>query len=486
MTRREWNHTVQDLVGDDRHLADGFVPEEEGNGFTNNADALVVTQLLAEQYLNAADAVSTRATEDLPGLLQCDPTAGDEEACVRGFLGRFGKRAYRRPLTPEEESNLMALYVTVRRDGAAVREGVEAILQAMLQSPHFLYRVEVGPLDGWALASRLSYFLWGTMPDDELFAEAEAGRLTTAAEVEAQARRMVDDPRTRETVRDFHDQWLRLTELDQLEKDPTVYPTFDPTIAALLRREAETFVDYVVWDGEGDLGALLSAPYTFLDQPLANFYGIPGPSGEGFLRVDLPDRASGLLSQGGLLALLAKPNQTSPIHRGKFVRERLLCDVLPPPPEGIVITPPEPDPSLPTRERFAAHSSNSACAGCHALMDPIGFGFEHFDGVGRWRDVENGFPIDATGHIEGSDVEGDFDGVTDLGNRLAGSEQVRACVVRQWFRYAYGRSERDEDVCTLERLGTAFDEAGLQVKELLIALTQTDAFLSRRVEGGSP
>ena len=473
MTAREWNHTVHDLVGDDRRLADTF------------AEALVVTQLLAEQYLDAAEAVSTRATEDLPRLLQCDPVGEAEEACVRAFLARFGRGAYRRPLAPEEESNLMALYVTVRRDGA-VRDGVEAVLQAILQSPHFLYRVELGPLDGWALASRLSYFLWGTMPDDELFAAAEAGTLATAAEVEAQARRMVEDPRTRETVRDFHDRWLRLRELDQLEKDPAVYPTFDPGIAALLRRETETFVDQVVWEGEGDLGTLLSAPYTYLDQRLADFYGIPGPSGEAFERVDLPGRASGLLSQGGLLALLAKPNQTSPIHRGKFVRERLLCDMLPPPPEGIVITPPELDPSLPTRERFAAHSNNPACTGCHGLMDPIGFGFEHFDGIGRWRSDENGLAIDATGHIEGSDVEGDFDGVADLGARLAGSEQVRECVIRQWFRYAYGRPEGEDDACTLEHLGQAFDDGGRRVKELLVALTQTDAFLSRGVEGGSP
>ena len=484
MTRREYDNTVRDLLRDESSPARAFVADEMALGFDNNATAMGVSQLLAEQYLAAAETLSERATEDLQGLLQCDPTGSAEDACVRSFVQAFGKRAYRRPLTADDETHLMAVYAAARQSGD-VRAAVQAVLQVALQSPHFLYRVEEGELGPWELASRLSYFLWGTMPDEELFAAAEGGDLESAADVEAQARRMVVDSRARETVIDFHGQWLHFAHADEVEKEASVFPEFTPEIAALQRREAEIFVDHVAWSEGGDLAELFTADYTFANAPLAAFYGLSGPTGEEFQRVDLPGRASGALGLGGILSLLSKPNQTSPIHRGKFVREQLLCQVLPPPPEGIVITPPEPDPNASTRERFAQHSDNPACAGCHSLMDPIGFGFETYDGVGRWRDVENGQPVDASGELTDTDVDGPFTGTAELAARLAGSEGVRACTTLQWFRYAYGRGETDADECTLQRLDLAFAEAGMSIRELMVQLTLTEAFLHRS-EGASP
>jgi hypothetical protein len=291
-------------------------------------------------------------------------------------------------------------------------------------------------------------------------------------------------------VRDFHGQWLQLRRIDELEKDNDAFPQFDLEVRPLLRKEAEAFLDHVIWDDQGDLDSMYLAPYTFLNGELADYYGVDGPSGDAFVKFDLPPgQGSGFLTQGGLLSVLAKPNQTSPIHRGKFVREHLLCQVVPPPPDNVDITPPEVDPDLPTRERFKQHSVDPACSGCHSMMDPVGFGFEHFDGIGRWRDVEAGQPVDATGEIIGGATKGSFDGVPELAALLVDSPEVEACMTLQWFRYAYGRADDKVDSCTLADLQQQFAGSGRRIQDLIVSLTQTDAFLYRRApegEGDSP
>ncbi len=491
MTRWEYNNTVRDLLGDTTRPADAFVPEEESAGFQNNADALTVSPLLAEQYLTAAEDIAARATEDLPGLLGCSPSAD----CLNAFLIRFGERTYRRPLTDDERAALFDLFDAGRAQYDD-RTGVEWVLQAMLQSPHFLYRVEHGePVDGapgivalssWEVASRLSYFLWGSMPDDELFLAARDDALRTKDQVAAQARRMLADPRARDIVRIFHAQWLDLDLIDRLDKDPIAYPSFSDSLRDSMRGETEAFIDHVIWDAGADATLLLTAPYTFVDSELAAHYGVSDPGWDGFHRVDLdPNQRAGILTQAGLLALWSKSDQTSPIHRGKFVREQLLCTPLPPPPPGLVVEVPDPDPTATTRERFAQHSSDPACSGCHQLMDPIGFGFEHYDAIGRWRSEEHGLPIDATGEVIASDLPGPFDGTVELAGQLAASEQVADCLVRQWFRFAYGRLETAEDTCTLDALAERFSASGNDVLDLLVELTLSDAFRYRRV-GATP
>jgi hypothetical protein len=251
-----------------------------------------------------------------------------------------------------------------------------------------------------------------------------------------------------------------------------------------MQTEVNQLVDAVVWDGDGKVSTLLTAPFTFVNDRLAAFYGIAAPAGQGFQRVELdPYQRAGFLTQGAFLATHAKPNQTSPVHRGKFVRQQLLCTVPPPPPPNLQIQPPSLNTRLTTRERFAEHSQNPFCAGCHKLMDPIGLGFESFDGIGRFRATEQGMPIDDSGELIQTDVDGTFTGPAALGQRLAASADVQACVVTQWFRFGYGRAEDPvADACSLATLNQTFAAAGGNVRELLIALTQTDAFLYRRAE----
>jgi hypothetical protein len=379
--------------------------------------------------------------------------------------------------------------------------GIQLVVQSLLQSPHFLYRVEFGmadPSEGdvvelthYEIASRLSYLLWNTMPDTILFAAADAGRLRDPAEIEAQARRMLDTPRAREAVRNFHRQWLHLDEIEPLivasGKDPEIYPTYYDSLTWLWRSEAEAFIDHAIFEDDANVELLFTAPYTMMNKELADHYGIDGPPGVEFTRVDLdPSKYAGFLTQPGLLALFAKPDRSSPILRGKFVRETLLCQVPPPPPDNVP-EPPAVDESQTTREQFAEHSENPVCAGCHQLMDPIGFGFEHFDGIGRYRDTEWGLEIDAAGELLGTDVDGAFSGAVELAQVLASSDQVKACMASQWFRFGYGRFETEQDACAVNEIHAAFAESNYDIKELIVALTLTDAFRYRHaVQEDSP
>jgi Protein of unknown function (DUF1592)/Protein of unknown function (DUF1588)/Protein of unknown function (DUF1595)/Protein of unknown function (DUF1587)/Protein of unknown function (DUF1585) len=498
----EYENTMADLLGDDSHPAAGF-PQEGGSGFDNNADVAGVTRLMADKYMQASEEIAARAVADLGTLLPCDPAAvsegADEHACIEQWIDGFGLRAWRRPLTAEERTGMLALYDEVRAtDDLPTATGL--VLQAFLQSPHFLYRVELGVpgeqgtaavrLGDYEMASRLSYFLWGSMPDQALLDAAAAGGLTTPEDVEAQARRMLDDPKTRRVVEHFNEQWLGTLRLLTLEKDTTVFPEWSPELSAKQMQEAAAFVDHVYFEGEGTLSELLTAPYTFVDAELAAHYGLPAPAGAGLHKTDAAAgiELSGILSLGGVLSAYSLADTTDPIKRGLFVREHLLCQIPPPPPDVIPELPPI-DPNATTRERFEQHRSDPVCAACHTLFDPIGFGFENYDAVGRWRTTENGQPVDASGELTAADVAGEFVGVRELGGKLAGSEDVAACMTRQWFRFAYGRTESEElDACNMETLTTMFAESDHDLRELLVALTQTDAFLFRTAyadEGGN-
>jgi hypothetical protein len=495
MTRFEYDNTVRDLLGDTTHPAADFGAEEEALGFNNNAANLVTSSALAEKYMVAAEGIAERATQAMSSVVPCDPEAIGEDACAQQFIASFGKRAFRRPLAQEEADMLLGVYQAGRAD-ADFRTGIEMVIEVALQSPAFLYRVEFGVtplvgdtvvrLDGWEAASRLSYFLWGSMPDPDLFAAAEAGKLATKEEIAAQARRMLDEPRAREATGDFHQQWLHYGRIASVGKDATLFPGWSSAVGQLMRAETSAFIDDVVFENGGDLHALLTAPYSFMNKDLAAFYGVPGPAGDGFERVDLdPTQRAGILTTGTLLTINAHSNQTSPVHRGKLVREQFFCAQMPPPPKEVNITVPEPMAGSTARERFAEHSQNKACSGCHELMDGIGFGFENYDAVGRYRTEEDGKTIDASGSIAKSDVDGSFDGAVEMSKKLADSRQVERCYTTQWFRYAYGRGESAEDTCTIAALGDQFAGTGGDIKELIVALTQTDAFLYRKA-GGAP
>ncbi|WP_437639840.1 DUF1592 domain-containing protein [Sorangium sp. So ce854] len=506
MTRFEYNNTIRDLLGDDSAPADAFVVEEEALGFNNQAAALGVTPLLAEQLMKASEAIAARAARDLERLLAgCDPAVQGPDACAAELIERLGKRAFRRPLTPQEIERLERLFAWGNEEHG-FSTGVEVVIQSMLQSPHFLYRVELGmpdpagegvvPLSDHEIASRLSYLLWSSMPDDALFAAADAGELRTAEQIAAQARRLLDDPRARAAVANFHAQWLQLTRIDTITKDAAVYPRFHGGLPALLRAETEAFLEHVVFEDEaGDVATLLTAPYSLMNAELRAFYGVEAPADGAaapgdFAIVPLdPAQRAGFLTHASLLSVLAKPDQSSPVHRGKFVRERLLCHTLPPPPPDVDIQPPAVRPGIPTRRRFEQHAQDPACSGCHRLMDPIGFGFENYDGIGLYREADQLVPVDASGEIVGSrGTDGRFDGAVELAHLLAESDEVRQCVARQWFRFGYGRAEQAEDGCSMSQIQQAFAESGHNIRALLVALTQTDAFRYRRAPGagGAP
>jgi hypothetical protein len=517
VTRLEYDNTVRDLLGTPTTIANQFPTEEVLLGFDNNASALSVSPELAGQYLDAAETLATAAvTSNMATLVPCDPTKAGVDACGQQFIAAFGQRAYRRPLTPADTSLLTGVFNVGK--ATDFKTGVRLVIETVLQSPQFLYRLEFGraptggdpsvavtdgsapnptsvvPLSDWEMASRLSYLIWGSMPDDPLFAAAAAGKLSTAADVSAQAQRMLKDPKAHGMVADFHSQWLGIGAISALEKDPTVYPAFTSAIAGLMQQETQMFLDDVVWTENGSLATFFTAPFTFVNGPLAQYYGISGVTGSAFVKTPLdPKQRAGLLTQGGILSERAKTNQTSPVQRGKFVREQLLCQQLPPPPPNLQIKPPALSATLTTRQRFSQHSADAACSPCHHLMDPVGLGFETFDGAGLYRSMENGQAVDASGQVDSADPElqGPFNGVLELEQKLGGSSTVQQCVTTQWFRYAYGRAETDADGCSMASLSSQFAAGGYKVQDLLAALTQTKAFLYRRVTpasgtGGAP
>jgi hypothetical protein len=497
LTRTEYDNTVRELLRDTTAPANAFPAEvltfnagTDYFGFDNDPSVQSVPELLADGYFAAADALATTAVQDLSTLVPC---SARDRACGEQFVRSFGEKAFRRPLAADEVTRFMAPFdVGMTTDFAS---GIRLVVTAMLQSAPFLYRIEQGgAADGvwlkptsWEMASRLSYFLWQSMPDAALFEAARRDELQTPEQIAAQGARMLDDPKARAMVADFHRQWLGLRGVSDLQKDATMFPAFNEAVAADMVVEAERFFQDIVFDGSGSASELFSADSTFVNGNLASFYGIPSVSGAGFQKVSLDaTRRGGLLTLGAPLARLAKQNQTSPVLRGKFVREQLLCEHVLPPPGDINVMVPELDPNLTTRERFVQHSQDDQCAGCHVMMDPIGFGLENYDAVGRWRDMENGAPIDVSGSIEqgeGTDVAGTFAGPAELGDRLAASDAAKRCMALSWFRYANGRSDAPADACELGGLTERFQASGYNVKALLLALTQTSAFLHRRPGG---
>lgn len=510
LNRREYNNTVTALLFDSTDPAKDFPSDERRLNFDNNAEVLTVSPPLVEAYLQTAEALATRAVAtNFAKIVPCDP-AKNAAACETQFLETFGKRAFRRPLSSDE----LSIFRKVFDQGALTdfKTGVALVIEATLQSAPFLYRAELGdpagasvmsggtkllPLSAWEMASRLSYFLWSSPPDDALFAAADKNQLTTKAQIRQQVTRMLADPKARTMTGAFHEQWLALADLATLDKDSTLFPLWAPSSTSDLKEETARFIEDIVWSGSGKFPDLFTSSSSVLNSKVAALYGLSGsglPTGDAdWKKVSLdPKQRRGLLTQGSILAMEAKANQTNPVLRGKFVRVQMLCDIPPPPPNDIMIRAPDVDPKLTTRERFAAHRTEPRCAACHQLLDPLGLGLENYDPIGRYRETENGKTVDASGEVVAASDDrvaadpglyGPYNGAVELSDKLAKSNDVKRCYVNNWFRFAYARTEAPEDVCLLHKLDAAFVDGEFDIKRLVTALTDTEAFYYVRAGG---
>jgi hypothetical protein len=491
LTRFEYRNAVVDLFGVDLPVTELLPRDELALGFDNQAATLSFTDLHVEGYLSGALRVAQELRSDRGPLDTVSGCTESSEACALSLVERLGERVLRRPVAPPETERLMALFAAdYSSDGFAA--GAAQVATALLQSPEFLHRFERAPApDGavetalaspWVLASRLSFLLWGSVPDGPLLAASRNGRLASAADVEREARRMLSDERARRGVEHFYRQWLRLADFREVEKDTVLFRIWSRTLRDDLEQETRRFLESVLWDGDGRLSTLFTARYSFTNARLADFYGLPlgDPNRTELTRSAFPSGTprAGILTHGSILAAQAKANQTDPIHRGKFVREQFFCQIPDPPPADLVVSPPRLDPRKTTRERFSEHRADPQCAGCHELLDPVGLIFEHYDAVGQYRATEADMPVDASGYLVDTDISGDVNGALELGQKLAGSADVRRCVVRQWFRYAFARSESPEDTCTLDALDQSFAGSGGNLRELLVSITQTAPFLA--------
>ncbi len=479
LTRTEYESSVEAVFGVTGGTGAGLAADERIDGIFASNQSSPVAPVQVRQYLDAAESIAAKV--DLKTLVSCDQLA--ESACAERLIEQVGRRAYRRPLAAEDKDRYRALYA-----GMVELEGHEpalrAVVEALLQSPRFLYHVEEaaeadGRLEPYALASRLSFFLWSGPPDDALLDAASSGELDQLEGLARQARRMLDHTRARHTIESFHGQWLGLTRLEQASRDPKLFPEWNSDLVSAMRAEAAAFSDYVIRHEQGDLHTLLTASYSFPTGPGLAIRGTAAPQ-DPTEPTELGARAAGLLTQPAFLAAHAHSNQTSPILRGRALRERLFCQPLPDPPPNVAAVAPDLEEGLTTRERYAKHrTAGTACYGCHSLIDDLGFALEHYDAVGRFRDTEQGRPIDATGELRSTDVDGSLDGARALAERMSESRQVEDCYAKQWFRFALGRTEVTADRCALARVQDAHAKGG-SIAELLIAIATSQAFVQHK------
>jgi Protein of unknown function (DUF1592)/Protein of unknown function (DUF1588)/Protein of unknown function (DUF1595)/Protein of unknown function (DUF1585)/Protein of unknown function (DUF1587) len=494
MTSLQYNNTLRDLFAPIEVPTQSPPADIAVDSFGNNAAAQTASTALVEAYHSAAKEVTAVAMASASEFLGCSPTTRSaEDSCASEFFTRFGRKAYRRPLTAAELSRYEGFYSSLRDDGSDFESGMTLSVEAMLQSPGFLYRVEVGSpvadrddvvkLLPYELASRLSYLLWNTMPDDKLLDAAKNGGLDDKSGIEEQARRMLEDPRARDAVANFHAEWLHFEKMNDLQKDPTLFPDFNEDTAKSLRASAEKYVETIFFEKDSSLETLLTDDHAWVDDAIADIYEVASPGSKlALVPVDSEQR-SGILTNAGLMAGFAHETTNSPVLRGVFILNSIMCTPLPPPPPGVAATAPAPDEGKPltTRERFETQHEQGTCATCHHSIDGVGFAFENYDAVGKWRTTEFGLPVDASGWFadNAGDLAGTFEGAVELGSKLADSALVHACVAEHWLRYALGVDRNGIDRRGLQPIVDAFEASGLSMREMVIALTTSDAFTTR-------
>ena len=486
MTRAEHDATLRALLGDGYALPTDLPADTPLHGFsTVGGSELSIAARDAEQYEAAAMMIAEQTTtpERRLAFYGCD-VAAEGAACIESFVDDFGQRAWRRPLTSGERASLVALHAEVlpfTRD-AWVAAGF--VTSAILQSPHFLFRVEIGEDDpeddtrlrytSWEMASRLSYFLWGAPPDDALLAAAARGELVSEDAVRREAIRMLADPRARTQMVRFFAEFLALDRLAEVEKNAELFPEWNATLRDSMRIELEELLGDV-WDRDADVREILSTDSTYVDSALAALYGLADP-GEGMrVRTTLPESAhrGGLLGRAGILAMYSHATITSPVLRGKFVLINVLCEDIPPPPPGIPELEEAPEGEMRTiRQQLERHRADPVCAGCHDRIDPPGLALEHFDPIGRYRTLDHGLPVDASWAMMG----GEGSGADELGTLLASSDQVGACFARRLYRFGTGHLETRGELPGVRALEDEAAEGGYRLRAIAVAMVTSEGF----------
>ena len=424
-------------------------------------------------------------------LMAYQPGLPPREA-AREIVTRFASRAYRRPVKPEEVERCLALYDAAEKKGQRFELGIRAALYRVLISPYFLFRVELDPpgvapgtayaIGEFELASRLSYFLWNSMPDDGLISLAEKGQLRQ--NLEGQVRRMIQDPRSASFLQGFAEQWLTLRKLELVSPDPKLFPTFDSTLRDAMIRESLLFFEALVRE-DRSIPDLLDADFTFVNEPLARHYGIAGVKGKEFVRVKTPTNRGGILTQASILSLASNATRTSPVKRGKFILEQILHSPPPPPPPELEIPELEAQKQLKgtLRQQMEQHRAKPICASCHKRMDPIGFAFENFDAVGVWRDKDAGAPVDASGVLPDGRK---FDGPAGLKKLLRDDKDVFVrCVTEHMLTYALGRGLEPYDRRAVDAILKTLGKENDRFSTLLIEIVKSDPFQKRTTPGES-
>lgn len=453
-----------------------------------------VSELEVKRFSDMAEEAIASLGTASPG--NTNTCGADETTCAQATITELATRAFRRPPLPEEMNDLWALFQALRTDpemGFSVAESLDGVVEALLQSPGFLYRWERGPqapaiegdkvkYDSYEMASRLSYFLWNSSPDAALLEVAKSGGLVTPDQIETETRRMMADPRFDRALRDFVAQWLELHELPTIVKDSGVYPNFQSGLGSAMLEETEVFMRDVFRSSDPTLRHLLTRETTHVSPELGAYYGV---TVEEDGRADLAGTSRrGILLLGGMLTAKGNSYRTSPVRRGKLMLNRFLCDNVPPPPPDVMLDLPPPDPSLTLREQMDLHASSPTCNNCHGVLDPLGLAFEHFDGAGAYRATEGGLPIDASGTLKLKEVDWQFDDADQLITELSSSPAVQDCFAKQWLRYALDRFEQDEESQTVHDIETAHRDADLHLPELIVSIVRSRPFSYRALREG--
>ncbi len=486
LNQTEYRNTVRDLLGTQLDPSANFPADDVSLGFDNIAQVLTVSPLQFELYEQAAqelaEEVLTTGIRDT--IVFCDP---NDQGCRDDVFRDLASRAWRRPATDEEVARLQGLVDVALNEGEGVEQGLELAIHGILLSPHFIYRPELDDdpsstepraLNDYELASRLSYFLWSSMPDDALFEAAANGALRDDAGLRAEVDRMLLDPKAQALVENFAGQWLRIRSLQDHVPDYAAFPEWDNALRDAMSQEAKLFFGEFL-SGNAAMDEFLLTDFTFLNDRLAAHYGLPFDLGSQLQRVDLEetDPRFGFLTLGSLLTVTSTPIRTSPVKRGVWILEQLLCSEPPPPPPGVEGLPEDDMSSGSLREQLERHRADPTCASCHNLMDPLGLGLEHYDAIGSYRTEDSGFPIDASGQL----IDGQsFTNAREMAALIQQDQRFDLCVVEKMFTYALGRPAATTEHPFIEAIAQAFAQSSSELPELIKLIVTSEPFRTRR------